>query len=183
MEKSSVPIQEVLFVGAESAGKSLLVKNLKLSQADSDKFYKSRLDDYCAPTVGVDLLDVPWSNGRTICLRELGSPISSRWASYFQQCRIFMFVIDIGDSSNWSTSFILLHECCAYRQQSLDYKPALIVLNRASSTDSFTLEAGIIALGLRELEHVWGGCKTLSGDCTDHNFIQEIANYISINST
>lgn len=164
--------EEVLVIGAECAGKSVLIKALKsMISSDVHEVEASPADyEYSAPTIGVDLVDLS-INGKTVTIRELGAAISSRWSSYYANSKAFIFVVDVSDISLLSTSALLLHEFLSYEALTMG-KKILIFLNKADLCSASTIESAKQHLGINHISINDRNIKVLVGstfavDCLD----------------
>ena len=146
---------EYLVLGAEGAGKSLLIRRIK--EILNNEYSVEICSEATIPTVGVEMtyVDIKKSDlvsnsieslkiasenqsnstkkkdAIELCLREIGSSIYSRWNSYYNNCIGIIFLIDISDFGSIAASFILLNEVLSYKDEIiLKNKPILIVLNK-----------------------------------------------------
>lgn len=116
---------EILVIGTENSGKSLLTHNIKdwIQHKSLSKY--AILDNVTGPTIGVDITDLQLPNAHIMSnlhnvplmsfkIRELGSAISSKWHTYYEDADGLIFTIDCADMSTWSNSIVLLHECLHY---------------------------------------------------------------------
>lgn len=170
---------EILVLGTENVGKTLLVKSVRewLGQGSLEKMSYEGV----TPTVGVNIVDLtlPATTSSQIIdqttanhgqqealnfkIRELGSAIALKWFTYFDQCDAVVFLVDISDVSTWATSMVLLHETYTFlhathnQRKKLDgdyvSKPMLLVLTKTDITDQFTISAGKDMLGINQLLH------------------------------
>lgn len=112
-------------IGTENSGKTLLSRNVKDWIQHNALSKHAILDNVAGPTIGVDItdLDIPYpqimSNANNIIpitfkLRELGSAISSKWHTYYEEATGIIFTIDASDVGTWSNSAVLFHECLLY---------------------------------------------------------------------
>lgn len=182
MSSPLVPVElvpEVLFVGPESAGKSLVVKNLVRLFAETKHEINNGidLDAFCAQTVGVDIVDLVIDE-KKCQFRELGSAIVSRWHSYYEACTVLVFVIDLSDISNWSAAFLALLEASQYQHTMLEGKPVLVLLNRVEDIDKMTYQAGLQSLQLSYLKVSWPKLATLEASPSQSESLEVIARWI-----
>lgn len=177
---SPTVVQEVVFIGAESAGKSLLVKNLVRYFADAKLDGNGDamdLEAFCAQTVGVDIVDLT-INERKVQFRELGSAIVSRWHSYYEACTLLVFVVDLSDISNWSTAFIALLEASQYRNSLLKGKHVLLLLNRVDEIDKGTYQAGLQSLQLPNFNTSWPELEIIDASPSQPGGLDAVARWL-----
>ena len=166
---------EILFVGAASSGKSFLIRKLKekLDQpttaangnGTSDGAGTMFKTEYTKPTVGVDLITIEKSkyNQSVVRLREIGSPMLTKWSSYNSDCNTaIVLVIDISDRGSFPSSYILLLEVISYQQDEMNqckvankpYTPKTIILacNKMDMADDSYVNDFIHLVRLNELQ-------------------------------
>jgi GTPase SAR1 family protein len=110
---------EVLFLGAEGCGKSLLIRRLceicKFSRqyTSAEPISKDTIDlsaENTIPTIGVDLNFLALSDSVNLNIREVGATMASRWDSYYDGCSTIIFIIDSSDLGSVAAAVTLLHE-------------------------------------------------------------------------
>jgi signal recognition particle receptor subunit beta len=174
-----MPNNEVLVLGGESSGKSLLIRRIK------DYILNSQLDacdiavthEGTLPTIGVELNTITLDGGHQADLREIGSALSSKWESYLQDCRSILFLVDASDPGHVATSLVLLHEILATYHLTAG-KPILVALNKTDLTDSATLVQVSNFLRLDELR---GGGKVdvAQGSSMDDSLVKEVLSWLN----
>lgn len=161
---------EVLLIGSESAGKSTLIKRIReisciqTNSIDSDNV----LGEVITQTIGVDIVDINYFSS-VFKIRELGSAISSRWHTYFQESVALVFVIDASDPASWSQAYVFLHESLSFGN-CWKGKEILVVLNKVDIADWMTLNAcenmlglDILTAGDKHITIAQGSCVAGSG--------------------
>ena len=129
MDKS----KEILFLGAEASGKTLLIRKikstiLKVTREDDNRTIK---------TVGVNIDSFQLNNKNLVKLREVGSSMISRWTSYSDDCHMIVIVIDCSDPSSFPSAYILLLEIISHLNSSDSKapKPLILALNKLDLAD------------------------------------------------
>ena len=125
--------KEVLFLGAEASGKTLLIRKIK-----SKVLKDSRNDDNrTIKTVGVNIDSFHLNNENLVKLREVGSSMISRWTSYSDDCHMIVIVIDCSDASSFPSAYILLLEIISHlnTSNSKSHKPLTVALNKLDLAD------------------------------------------------
>ena len=118
---------EVLVLGAEGSGKSLLIRKLKQLYNHSVEGDEDQSES-TIPTVGVDIStfrvkDIEFS------VREIGATMASKWNSYIPDCVALLFVIDVSDLGMLASNLVLLYEVLANRRHFRN-KPFAILFNK-----------------------------------------------------
>ena len=80
---------EVLLLGCEQAGKTLLSRHLQVLAAATEK----PLNTQTQPTIGVELAHLAHKR-KAFSLREVGGTMMPVWPSYYDGCRAVVFVAD-----------------------------------------------------------------------------------------
>jgi len=146
---------EILVIGAESTGKSSLIKRIReisSLQSHGNDFDTMNSNEVITPTIGVDIVDINYFS-TLFKLRELGVAISSRWHSYYEDCDAMIFLVDVSDAASWSQSYVLLHDCLTFLPQ-WKKKPILLVLNKVDIADEMTIKTCERMLRLETLTQI-----------------------------
>ena len=129
--------KEILFLGAEGSGKTLLIRKikskiLKVSRSDDKRTLK---------TVGVNIDSFHLNNENLVKLREVGSSMISRWTSYSDDCHMIVIVIDCSDASSFPSAYILLLEIISHlnSSESKIRKPLVIALNKLDLAENSSI--------------------------------------------
>ena len=153
---------EVLILGGEGCGKSMLVRRMK--EVAAGTFEPDYLCETTMPTVGVELNTIKYE-GKSYALREIGSAISSRWDTYLPECAFLIFLIDVSDMGSVASSMVLLNEVLS-NSQSPAGKPILIALNKVDLTHTHSLAVVYNVLGLHALQ-TQENISIEAGSCLD----------------
>jgi len=193
---------EVLILGAEGSGKSLLTRRLAAITTQQHQppqatgtdrggdlyLYQEHEAEATIPTTGVEMtrLEVTCEDGSVaatcISLREISSGLASRWPNYIEDCRGILFVIDISDMTLVSSAIVLLHEVFAYKHN-LVGKSVGIVYNKADICDA-AINANLIDNILRVDELKRQAIKNgydltiLEGSCMDRNLPASVISWL-----
>ena len=123
-------IREVLLVGCESSGKTLLARHLqKMCAKDVD----ARLDANTKPSVGVELSQLA-HNRCPFTLREVGGIMIPLWPRYFDGCDAVVFVVDTTDAAASGSAVVEWYNLLDDAR--LQSKPALLVFNKRDSAQA-----------------------------------------------
>ena len=117
---------ELLVLGPEGSGKSLLIRRLQQLCADGDE--EGDQSDSTIPTVGVDISSVDIDE-KLMTIREIGATMASKWESYFQGCSALLFVVDVSDLGAIASDLVLLHEMLS-NKATITGKPFAILFNK-----------------------------------------------------
>jgi len=119
----------VLVLGMEGAGKTLLLKRLsadtklKSKRAKEEKFSADVIS-----TAGVEFVEVPLGKKDRIVFRELGGCMLPLWPTYYSGCDLLVWVVDVGNPATMATSAVQLYKML--EDPSLKGKPTAVVLNK-----------------------------------------------------
>ena len=139
---------EVLLVGCEGSGKTLLARHL---QRMCDKDVEAGLDVRTKPSVGTELSHLAHKR-RAFTLREVGGIMLPLWPRYFDACNALVFVADTSDAAASGGAVIEWYNLLADAR--LQSKPALLLFNqrdRAQALPDMTLR---MLFRLPELESI-----------------------------
>mmetsp|Transcript_3780 Transcript_3780/g.7802 ORF Transcript_3780/g.7802 Transcript_3780/m.7802 type:complete len:178 (+) Transcript_3780:310-843(+) len=128
---SRAPGTDVLVLGLEGAGKSLLVRRLmSLAKTDNPTV---PLDWDVVATVGVELQTVLSKRGSAITCREVGGAMLPVWTQYLHDCKVLLYVIDVSNpvvlASAAMELFVLLTSA------TIKDRHILVVLNKTDLPD------------------------------------------------
>lgn len=154
-------------MGGESAGKSLFIVKMKEVTQNSglDECDILVANEGTLPTVGVELNTIKIGNDRTVCFREIGSALSSRWENYYEGCKDIIFLVDGSDLAHVAVSFVLLHEILAAIFSSVE-KHVLLAINKSDLVDRKTLIQVQNFLRIDELQET-GRVEVIVGSSMD----------------
>ena len=133
--------KEILFLGAEGCGKTLLIRRLvEVSKSGKAAFEPVDVDlqpENTIPTVGVELASVTVGSGdcsMNLNIREVGSTMASRWDSYYDECGGMVFLVDASDLGSVGSAMALLHEVLAHSDK-LQHKMMAVAFSKCDLTD------------------------------------------------
>ncbi|AWP19032.1 putative ADP-ribosylation factor-like protein 16 isoform 2 [Scophthalmus maximus] len=95
-----------LLLGATGVGKTLLLK--RLQKLTVHGFGELGATPPTLPTVGTNLTDLKLKKKKKVTVRELGGCMGPIWPSYFKDCSSVMFMVDLANISQVSSSCIQL---------------------------------------------------------------------------
>ena len=124
---TSTAMLEVLVLGAEGSGKSLLIRKLQQLYSNNVEGDEDQSES-TIPTVGVDISTFRM-NDIEFSVREIGATMASKWNSYIPDCIALLFVIDVSDLGMLASNLVLLYEVLANRHHFRD-KPFAILFNK-----------------------------------------------------
>ncbi|XP_074647686.1 ADP-ribosylation factor-like protein 16 [Tubulanus polymorphus] len=118
-----------LLVGASGVGKTLLSKRLQAFAAKGS----ANLGDAPStiPTVGTNLVTLSTGRKQDVTVRELGGCMAPIWHKYFENTNRLIFVIDVSNRMQVSTSCIML--LTILKNGNLQNTVFLLVLNKVDS--------------------------------------------------
>lgn len=121
--RSTNPLR-VLTLGAEGAGKTLLLRQLanRLKQGEPGAIATATI-----PSVGTELRQLALGKC-DVTFREMGGSMAPIWARYFDESHVVVFVINVTGEDLLATATVALME--TLQSASLDGKPFAIVLNK-----------------------------------------------------
>lgn len=182
---------ELLMLGSEGSGKSFLIRKIKEyfenasnqnsksdsrhNESDSTDILKS---EYVKPTVGVDLVTIesPKININKLKLREVGSPMLNKWASYYSECDAIILVVDISDSGSFASSYILLLEILSHQNDiakdtsSSSKKSIILACNKLDIATEESLSIFLNIIRFDELKKMpLTDITVMKGSCLDNH--------------
>lgn len=128
---------QVLVVGAESTGKTLLLKRLQTStQQEEGLAAKGGVQDNktfgtlpsTVPTVGTNLANVVF-NKKKYNIRELGGAMAPIWKNYYPDGQAVIFVMDVSNGFQVSASTILFNDVLS-SEALVENVPVLLLYNK-----------------------------------------------------
>lgn len=130
------PKYRCLVLGPQGAGKSLLLKKLKLLCGQKQK--RSNETNLTGenrreilptlPTVGSTVEEIKLDKNSTCLLKEYGGCMAPVWNTAYSDCDLVVYVIDGSNTTQISAATILLLETLGHRE--LKNKPFLVVFNK-----------------------------------------------------
>jgi GTPase SAR1 family protein len=171
---------ELLVLGPESSGKSLVIRRLSelcvtnqghvevvSPSTTGDEFSESTI-----PTVGVNISSIQIGD-LSLEIREIGAAMASRWDTYIPDCSALLFVIDTSDMGSLASSLVLLYEVLS-NETALKEKPLAILFNKLDlvGDPQTTLNVFYNTLRIDDLisrSSTWKHLVLLSGTALDIN--------------
>lgn len=169
-------MKELLVLGAEGSGKSLLIRRIK--EVAECKFNQDTANEYTIPTTGVEIVNVESSSELSFNVREIGSAISSRWENYLADCCGLVFTIDVSDWGSLSSAMVLVHHEILNNKVVMSKRPIVLAFTK---TDCAPDDAVVVAenfLRIVDLQRQWPNVKTVSGSCIDKSLASKIMAWI-----
>lgn len=156
-------MKNVLVLGLDGAGKTLLVRQLAAMLVKSKRSLLDRLvasaspsspapaspaaaDDQAnavnpdtQPTIGVEHAVLPF-DARTCGVCEVGAQLLPMWRAYFSACDLWVFVIDLSNASQLAGAAVELFTVLS--DPEMRRKPKLLLLNKVDAF--FTLDDAVV---------------------------------------
>ena len=168
-------MSELLVLGGESAGKSLFVRRVQ-EYAVSSGWDSTLSSEATQPTVGVEIHELCIkSTKQLVCMREIGSALSSQWVKYIPQCSHIIFLVDISDMGHLSSAVVLLHEVLHDAQG----KRVLIALNKMDLVDKLNYIAANNFFRIEEIKRNNPNVKVVYGSCMDSSLCSSAITWIT----
>ena len=148
-QRSAKHCGEVLLIGVEGAGKTLLCRHIdKISKGSS-----APLQAATQPSIGVEKLEVQ-HHSRFFTVREVGGIMQPVWHRYFEACAAVILVADASSIEGAAGAAVELSNLL--RTEALGQKPVLLLINKRD-TRSAPPELSIrMLMGLPALERAAG---------------------------
>eukprot|EP00753_Platysulcus_tardus_P007266 PLAT15009.1.p1 GENE.PLAT15009.1~~PLAT15009.1.p1 ORF type:complete len:196 (+),score=64.60 PLAT15009.1:55-588(+) len=137
-------LPNVLVLGCQATGKTLLVKQLLHLV---DPLVKVSFDT--SPTTGVEVDTISHAKQRFV-LREVGSPMLRMWKSFYRKATAVLFLLDLSNPTQISASAIELMNLLS--AEALAGKPVLLLLNKVDMPVTMATEEVEALLRLKELQ-------------------------------
>lgn len=155
------PVRTILVIGAESAGKTTLLRAIGRRVAGADETPKIRT----MPTIGVEVEYVTTPAAR-VMLQEVGGCMAPTWVRYYDRAAAVVFMVDAAAPEYFAEALVLLAEVV----EKVRHRAIAVVLNKLDA-DGADTDAARQLLGLEELAvEVFEGSLTggaLVGDLRD----------------
>lgn len=141
---------EVLLLGNERAGKTLLCRQLENYCTPRDKRTPVQpVNPLTQPSVGVELLHLEHQR-KAFSVREVGGAMQPVWPLYFEGCHVVVFVVDTSSTAAVSAAAIEWYNLLSC--PALKHKPLLLLLNKSDSPTALSSEMLELALRFKECE-------------------------------
>ncbi|XP_065650434.1 ADP-ribosylation factor-like protein 16 [Hydra vulgaris] len=163
----------ILVLGSEGTGKSLLLKRLKALSMDPDVVF----DDIPSTiqTVGSNLVKIH-INKQDYELREVGGVMSPIWKNYYSSACGVIFVIDVSNQFQLSATCILLLSVLS--EELLKNKPFLILLNKIDMELTFSLVEIEKILRIKEIKK-YANVSVIECSCVKNVGLRDIEKWLS----
>ena len=157
-----------LVLGPQGAGKSLLVKKLKLLCGEKRDIVPERSDGTLPtlPTVGCTVEELKLGRRATCLLKEYGGCMAPVWNTGYSDCDFVVYVIDASSCTQISAATILLLEVLG--QPELREKPFLLVFNKLDCHCIMSLNEYKSVMRLEDIvQHATQNIHVLEGSCAE----------------
>ena len=168
-------MKEILVLGAEGSGKSLLIRRVK--EHTEGKFSVDTTSESTIPTTGVEIVHVELSSDVSCNVREIGSAISSRWDSYLSESCGLIFAVDVSDLGSLSSALVLLHEILSNTPLMVN-KRLLLVLNKTDCVERSSVVLAKNILRLNELQRLWPLMSVRCGSCVSGDICESVIDWM-----
>ena len=166
----------ILVLGAEGCGKSLLIKRLQHLTA---KGINEVFDEIppTVPTVGNDIVKIKINKKENI-LREIGGAMAPIWKNYYKDANAVIYVIDKSNQFQISASCIMLLDMLSH--PSIKRKNVLLLFNKSDFPSSFSFKQLHKIFRLDDLQKSCdNNLKIVECSCVQKNGFDEIIQWIS----
>ena len=139
-------VGEVLLVGCEGAGKTLLCRHLhKIAKGDS-----AALQAATQPSIGVEFVDLQHpQRSHSFTLREVGGMMQPVWSRYFEECSALILMADSATVEGLSCAAVELYNVLG--SQALSSKRILLLLNQRDRDGALPEPSAQMLIGLPAL--------------------------------
>ena len=162
------PVAEVLLLGLEGAGKTLLCRHLeRMAAIQPAKGKKPKmppppapLNPNTQPSIGIELLELQHQDTR-FGVREVGGSMQQVWSKYYSGASAVLFVADSASAAAAAGAAV---EVCEILRVLPDRRVCLF-LNKRDAPTALSVDAVNLLLGVRDIEAFAGEdrLKILSG--------------------
>lgn len=162
---------EILLLGIESAGKTLLCKHLE------HKSIKQKVEQPFAattqPSIGVEMVEVAnLRRNHRFTVREVGGVMQPVWHRYYDACSACVFVADSASADAAAGAVV---ELCGVLNQLPSEKRVVLFLNKRDAAGALPQETTRLVFGLDELEAVASGrLQVLMGSALTGDGLDEL---------
>ena len=128
------PDGEILLLGCEGAGKTLLCRQLERLCSGSGT--ADECNTSTVPSIGTELLTLRRGK-RAAAVREVGGAMRAVWARYCAACAACAFVADVSNLASAGSAVVEWYALLS--EPSLGGKPLLLVLNQVDREGALTM--------------------------------------------
>uniref|UniRef100_A0A7S2N4B1 ADP-ribosylation factor-like protein 16 n=1 Tax=Haptolina brevifila TaxID=156173 RepID=A0A7S2N4B1_9EUKA len=146
---ATTPIGEVLLIGCEGAGKTLLCRHLtKMSTGDT-----SALKAVTQPSIGVEIADL--AHGKhSFTMREVGGIMQPVWPEYYEACAAVVLMADGATTMGAAMATVELRDILS--APTLAEKRVLLLLNKQDLSSALPEPSVGLLMGLPAIEAAAG---------------------------
>ena len=176
---------EALIIGTSSAGKTVLVRQLRhistqLSKKKKKKGQNNNNDPTLfdtKPTVGVELDHLVVDKKINITLREVGSPMAPMWSAFHKGCSAVVFLLDSSDHAMLPEAAVELWNSLGSKE--LSNKPFLVVASKADVPSLLSRDMILRYLKLDDARKVHGSSvDVMFQNLTNHDACMEVLQWL-----
>ena len=169
---------QVLVLGAEGTGKTLLLKRIQsVAESGIDDCGDFESVPSTVSTIGTNIATV-MVNKRKLNLREVGGAMAPIWKNYYDETTAVIFLIDVSNNFQISASTVLFFD--VLRDERLSKLPVLLLLNKTDLNPSLTIQELKFVLRLNDLKmHITQNLKVLECNMQSGTGMQGIWEWIT----
>lgn len=148
----------ILVLGAEGTGKSLLLKRLSFLATKLDEEFDFNIPS-TVPTVGTDIVKIKVDRNEFV-LREVGGTMAPLWKNYYSDSKAIIYLIDKSNQFQVSNACIMLYTALSHPTNK--DKKVLIIFNKIDFDSSFSLDQYMKIFRLGDLKRKCGENVTIA---------------------
>ena len=146
------PGGEILLLGCEGAGKTLLCRQLERLCAGNGT--ADECNTSTVPSIGTELLTLRCGK-RAAAVREVGGAMRAVWGRYYSACAACAFVADVSNLASAGSAVVEWYALLS--EPSLGGKPLLLILNQVDRNGALTMATLRQLFRLAECTEAEGG--------------------------
>ena len=167
---------QVLVLGAENTGKTLLLKRLQKVIAEGINVNSFDSIPSTVATVGTNIVNVTW-NKRKYNFRELGGAMAPIWKNYYSDCQGVIFLIDVGNPFQVSASTVLFYDMLS--ESKLAKVPVILLFNKIDQETGLKISELKFILRLKDLQkHLTQNLTIAECSLKDGQGTQDVLNWL-----